>query len=435
MTFRTFFAHIALLMCVGVTYGQPVFPGAVGFGTQTSAGRGGTLYRVTNLNNSGPGSLRNAAEASGRREIVFEISGTIPLTSDIIIDDPYFTIAGQTAPSPGITLKGGCIRIRTHDGLVQHLRNRVGHPRPDGNRSSSDCIEILSNSQDVYNLVVDHCSFSWATDENLSVYSPNRTFTAHDITVSNCIVSESLMEGHENPSHKSDGALIGSSGGANQYNVTMIGNLFADNNARNPTTQCQSLTYANNVVHNWGGKLILLRYEGFGIHGSNIKGNVFLAGPDSRARQILEIDPALWPVNSFVYYADNIAPTGLRLSDDPFPQVSGPVNWPVGFTAKPASQVEALVLASVGARPADRDAVDERIIAQVRARNGRLINNQSDVGGWPVLEVNRHTFQDARSPNGDNDRDGYTNREEVLHNWLRFVGQNVPLNIIANATE
>ena len=430
-----FVAYIALILCTAVTYSQPVFPGAQGFGVNTPAGRGGALYRVSNLNDSGPGSLRNAIEANGIREIVFEVSGTIPLLRNILLDDPFITIAGQTAPSPGITIRGGTITVATHDVLIQHIAGRVGHPRPDGNITSSDCIEVLSNQRDCYNIVIDHCSFSWATDENISVYSPNRTFSAHDITVSNCIISEALMRGHQNPGHQSDGALIGSSGGANQHHISFIGNLLAFNNARNPTTQCQSLTYANNVVYGWGGKLVLLRYEGFGVHGSNIKGNVFIAASFSRAAQILEIDPAVWPVGSYVYYNNNVAPVGLRLSDDPFPQVSSPLNWPPGFTAKEALQVEVPLLASVGARPADRDPVDERVIGLVRSRTGALINNQVDVGGWPVLEVNRNTFLDARDPNGDRDRDGYTNREEVLHAWLRFVGQETPQFIVQKSTE
>jgi hypothetical protein len=104
----------------------PVFPGAIGFGSTTVAGRGGQVLKVINLNPSGPGSLHAAVSASGPRVVVFEVSGTIRITSDMVIQNPYITIAGQTAPSPGILIRGAALTIATHDVLVQHIRVRAG---------------------------------------------------------------------------------------------------------------------------------------------------------------------------------------------------------------------------------------------------------------------------------------------------------------------
>ena len=127
MLFQRIVLSVSLLLGVVPAFAQlPVFPGAAGFGTNTPAGRGGTVYKVTNLNASGAGSLNACTDASGPRVCIFEISGTISLTSDINVTNPYLTIAGQTAPSPGITLRGAALRISASDVLVQHIRLRAG---------------------------------------------------------------------------------------------------------------------------------------------------------------------------------------------------------------------------------------------------------------------------------------------------------------------
>src|SRR3989338_2220451 len=150
---------LAAMLLAGSVYAIPVFPGCEGYGCETKGGRGGQVIKVTNLNDAGPGSLRAALEASGPRIIVFETSGTITLTSRIIVVNPYFTVAGQTAQSPGITLKNFGIAPRTHDGLIQHIRVRVGDqgPNNDGDMDAIGDIWNADRSQ-VYNLVFDHVS-------------------------------------------------------------------------------------------------------------------------------------------------------------------------------------------------------------------------------------------------------------------------------------
>ena len=152
------------------TAGVPAFPGAEGFGAQAVGGRGGTVYVVTNLNDRGSGSLRACAEASGPRTCVFSTGGTIVLDSPIIIRNPYITIAGQTAPGGGITLRNNDnpkapIEIWTHEVIIRYLRSRPG-PFPQGNENSRG-ITIANNDPAVkpHNIIIDHCSFSWSTEE------------------------------------------------------------------------------------------------------------------------------------------------------------------------------------------------------------------------------------------------------------------------------
>jgi len=152
---------IAIFCSFGIqsAYALPVFPGAEGFGTNTVAGRGGTVYRVTNLNDSGSGSLRDCVNKSGPRVCIFEISGTIAINNDLSINNPYITIAGQTAPSPGITIRNFPIRPKTHDVLIQHIRVRTGDTGG-GDRKNRDAFGVEGNNP--YNIVMDHVSASWA---------------------------------------------------------------------------------------------------------------------------------------------------------------------------------------------------------------------------------------------------------------------------------
>ena len=160
----------------------PAFPGAEGFGSQTIGGRGGKVYFVTNLNDSGSGSLRAALEASGPRIVVFRTGGTISLNSSLNISNPYITIAGQTAPGGGITIKGGDIRVSTHDVVMRYITSRRG---AGGNNHAGTL--YANNSNNVYNIVIDHCSFSWGVDETFSTW-----YRVYDFTLQNSIISEAL---------------------------------------------------------------------------------------------------------------------------------------------------------------------------------------------------------------------------------------------------
>lgn len=407
---------------VPVAFTLPVFPGAVGFGTETPAGRGGTVYAVTTLNDGGSGSLRDAVNASGPRIIVFEISGTIELKSDLDITNPYITIAGQTAPSPGITIRNRRVRIATHDVLIQHIRVRVG----DTAGGTRDGIAMddpnPSGPPDIYNIVIDRCSVSWARDENISFWYNNDEDGTHDITVSNSIISEGLhVYDH------SMGMLVG----RHSDRIAIVRNLFAHNHARNPVLQGgTSAIVINNVVYNSMFKGIMLQNpHSEGPQEASIIGNSVILGPDSTT------GPE-WAVyiqddinrGSQIFIEDNEC---VRCGADPWSGVINQASNDVRV-AEPtlvtdslipwrASEIEHWVLDHAGARAADRDSVDTRVVASVRNRTGRIIDSQSDVGGFPELAVRTRALSVPTRPHEDDDGDGYSNVEEWLHGYSLAV--------------
>ena len=257
------------------------FPGAEGFGTETPGGRGGTVCQVTNLGDSGPGSLRSCVEASGPRYVVFKTGGTISLKNRLTVTNPNLTIAGQTAPGGGITLRmdpssgtdQGTMQIATHDVVVRYVRFRPGNGG--GADDSHDAITIYKAG--VKNVVIDHCSFSWAIDENVNTYDEST-----DITISNSIIAEGLSNaGHPTGEH-SKGLLAG---GVNAHNVSIHHNLFVSNMDRNP--QISGLSVAdvrNNVVYNYGdgsGSGVTLISSSKGEPRVNWVGNYYKPGPNS----------------------------------------------------------------------------------------------------------------------------------------------------------
>ena len=387
----------------------PVFPGAEGFGTDTPAGRGGEVLRVTNLRADGEGSLRAAAEAEGPRVVVFEVSGTITIREDLRIEDPFLTIAGQTAPSPGITIAGAGLTISTHDVLVQHLRIRPGDdplgPKPE----NRDAIQIIGEQRGelpVYNVVVDHCSLSWAVDEVGSTWYKG----VSDVTWSNNIVSEGLWDSLHDEQPHSKGILIGD----HSRRVAVLGNLFAHNEDRNPVIGMDaSGLVAGNLVYDPGHFAIVL-YKGkrcCPILGT-IESNLVIPGVAS------------WDDIPAVHLTDKVHDDTRVFAENNGPRQSdvGEQVWaserPVTvtpLTLTPTEAIEERVLAGAGARPLDRDPVDERVVQEVRDRKGGPVNSPADVGGYPILAENVRTFELPEDPNGDEDGDGYTNLEERLH--------------------
>src|SRR3990172_4939646 len=140
----------------------PAFPGAEGFGSTTPGGRGGKVLFVTNLDDSGPGSLRAACEAEGPRIVIFRVAGVIPLKKPIVVEHPFLTLAGQSAPGDGICLRNYAFGIATHDVVVRYLRCRTG----DEGGPQEDCLDLNHGAR---NVVLDHCSASWSIDECLSL--------------------------------------------------------------------------------------------------------------------------------------------------------------------------------------------------------------------------------------------------------------------------
>ena len=476
----------------------PIIPGAAGFGIHTTAGSGRHLdkpqtrvIKVTNLNPSGPGSLRAAVEAEGPRVVVFEVAGNIDFSplGGLSIREPYITIAGQTAPSPGITLKACQLSIRTHDVLMQHLRVRVGdltdptqplqNPAGWSQWSERDCMKI-----DGERIVIDHCSFSWATDELVQTQASQLTFR-HNL-FAECLDS---YKHHKGGHSKALLILDQGSRDPNRRNsryVDMVGNLFAYNADRCPqAVGGAKIVFANNLVYDMmlkpaaGVTLISTPFQETGNRGgpiiASVVGNYFdkVPGPIKVIARSPEHGGEIYLGEQTVAYtpAERRAMEDLvkvPLDDDQLPdyragapdlsgrdehelireQIRDPWtashmfifrHWmgeridPLharrdeptievpGLQIQPSSEVRAWVLKHAGARPADRDPVDMRVIRQVRERSGRIIQSQDDVGGWPELQENYRSLTVPDNPNGDDDGDGYTNLEEWLHGFAAEV--------------
>lgn len=290
-----------------------VFPGAEGFGTTTVAGSGrqssppcARIYRVTNLNDNGPGSLRECAEASGPRTCIFEVSGLIWATKEIKVTQPFLTIAGQTAPSPGIAVRGSGLSIQASDVLVQHLRLRVGDDPRDpcckagtcsaavaqfctADPGSRDGLRILAATAAISNVVVDHVSISWALDEAAS-WVPDKGDVSN-VTFSNSIIGSGLdMSIHPeasivtDPGH-SKGVLM--NGTKAVRNLSFHKNLLAHNADRNIRISTPvTMEYINNLVYDWGrgrgaGRTIELTNSSMAQHFIDMIGNLYIPGPDT----------------------------------------------------------------------------------------------------------------------------------------------------------
>jgi len=373
-----------------------VLPGVTGFGLDTRAGQGGKVIRVTNLDAAGPGSLREALEADGPRIVVFEVGGVIDLNlRSLSIKKPFLTVAGQTAPSPGITIIRGAIYLSTHEVLMQHLRVRPGDAgRPQ--RSGWEPDGISTSGGNAYNIVIDHCSISWAVDENLSASGPRTAgpeATSHRITFSNCIIAEGLRDSSHKKGPHSMGSLIHDF----CQDIAIVGNLFAHNVDRNPYFKAHCTgAIVNNLIYNPGGAAIKLAYVDREWRKSKRKprsprvsvvGNVLIHGADTRK------GVALVTRLGEAYLHDNVAVTRAgqpaALTRGKIARLKEKPVWPEGLIALPSNDVVEHVLRHAGARPADRDAVDKRIIQGVRDRTGRIIDSQDEVGGYPQVEMTR----------------------------------------------
>jgi pectate lyase len=415
----------------------PVIPGEAGFGMETPAGRGGTVYKVTNLNASGTGSLKACIDGTTPRICVFEVSGIIRLTSDLTIRNNFITIAGQTAPSPGINIHGAGLRIQASDVLIQHLRVRVGDAANGPDPENRDALKIEgTTAKPVRNVVVDHCSFSWAIDETVSVWGP------HDnITFSNNMFAEALNQSlHPNGNH-GFGVILGPHPGSS---ITMVGNLFAHQVERNPLSRAAELVFVNNVVYDRSTLDLDIQAENAATVKGTLIHNLFIRGPsysrDTTPIKIHTSGDLTVGSGSRIYQSGNrhydyvrelLSVTGSMLPGL-LTLTSYPV-WNGGLTVVNSADdaVYNRVLAYAGARPKDRDSVDKRVVSQVKTRTGAIINCVSangtsrcskNAGSFPYLAQNRRTLSLPSNP-GSVGSNGYTNLENWLHSLdLQIAG-------------
>jgi pectate lyase len=422
----------------------PAFPGAEGFGSQTPGGRGGKVMVVSNLKNGGPGSLREALEAEGKRIVVFTTGGIIDLETPIKLTNPFVTIAGQTAPGGGICIRGNGIDILTHDVIMRYLRVRPGDINfgPENNWGSLDAISIgNSKANDVYNIVIDHCSLSWGVDENLGIWGG-----AHDITIQNCIISEGLNSDKHPKGPHSKGLLIG--GGST--NISVHHNLFAHNNERNPLLSEEGfIDFRNNVVYNAGGQIsgIVSFGKEPAYQRMNYVNNYIKPGKNRLENWELTIRHKSKEVAE-VFISGNVGPNNANPIAD---------NWymvrfgdskkllpekqraEVPFAHPPVtthSSLDALdiVLSQAGAILPSRDPVDRKVVSDTQNSDGRIVFHKDGMLEWPPLEKGipfldsdgdgmpdhweeRFDFDpnDAAGSSADTDGDGYTNIEEYIN--------------------
>jgi len=403
------------------TSGQLAFPGAEGYGAHAKGGRGGKVLFVTNLNDAGPGSLREAVEAKGPRTVIFRVGGTIELKKLLDVRESYLTIAGQTAPGDGICVKGANDTLRlmnTHDIVVRYLRVRTGFTG-EGDGHEGDCISCYA----VDNFILDHCSTSWGTDETISC-----TETSDRYTVQWCIIAEGLnFYGH------SMASILGGD------RSTWHHNLFAHCGTRNPRFAglCRP-DFRNNIIYDWASAAAYgdLRHV-------NYVGNYAKPGSSTTQKPPRFIQGDSVPLPGAIFMADNVldghpAETNdnrLGTGFDPEIFASQPNPAPPVET-QPVQAAYDLVLKRAGTIYPKRDATDERIVNDVKNGTGHVIKYESEVGGYTPyaggeapVDSDNDGIPDAwekahgLNPNDPADgnqvaADGYTNLEHYLNSLV-----------------
>ena len=451
-----------ILFSIPVSAQQLAFPTAEGFGKYAVGGRGGIVVEVTNLDNDGVGSLRRAltTNVNQKRTIVFRVSGTIELLSEIRVkNDSYITIAGQTAPGDGICLKNypiifdGC-----HDIIIRYIRFRPGDEQSCVS-PNCDLVDALS-VRACKRIILDHCSFSWSIDSDLDL-----THETGEATVQYCILSEALLNSkHSKGAHSMAAGWDGQVGGSYHHN------LIASCNSRTPrldsyagsTGQRDLIDIVNNVIYNWSS------YGAYGGENAdaNWQNNYYRYGPSTGKKdQIFQVDGTckLFLSGNFVTgyplvtenNAKGIYIQGRKATTSELDTILKDVPFEViKVSMEPAEMCYSSVLAHAGASFPVRDAVDERIINDVINRTGAIIDSPSEVGGWPLLntatapedndhdgmadEWERSVGLDPDDPgdrNLDRNGDGYTNLEEYINGLItrpEFIYR--PVNFRAETT-
>lgn len=396
------------------------FPGAEGFGRWARGGRGGSVYRVTNLNDSGAGSFRDAVSQQNRY-VVFDVGGVINISNRVIMSR-NITIAGQTAPGDGIVIYGnGVSYSNANDSITRHMRYRMGV----GGDSEVDGIAVASGT----NMIWDHCSSSWGRDENFSIASSGPGANDGNFTIQNCVISLGLH------SH-SCGSLI------EWNNTSIFRTVYIDNHTRNPKVKGVN-DFVNNVVYNWRVAGYILG-DTAGDSFANIVNNYFVNGPSTSSSAFSRANE-----NFRLYAADNYQDSNRDgvLNGSVIPTASyGPVTWvsqpfnypPVALMMDPATAYK-VAASRAGAYVPARDNTDQRLMTELRSIGvlGQIIANENESpfngvgtvsGGTPPTDSDGDGMPDywemalglnpaVQDHNGDILGNGYTNLEDYL-NWL-----------------
>lgn len=379
------------------------FPTAEGWGRHSWGGRGGRVLHVTNLDDDGPGSLRDAVNQSGARTIVFDVDGTIRLKTPLRVINDSITIAGQTAPGDGICLRDCPLSITASDVIIRYIRVRVG------DRYAHDYDAVTGGAYGQHDVIIDHVSASWSIDECLSLYKTT------NLTVQWCLVSHSLSHSRHTKGHHGFGGIWGGNG------ATWHHNLLADHTSRNPRFSSvegtKNVDYRNNLVWNYGFKAAY----GGGRYGEiNFVANYYKPGPASIGPHLLDVAD---DGTGLYYVTDNIVEGCDSISRDNSLGVGGKsravalsclIGHPfqhIAITQHAARDLPSVILPHVGCSHR-RDSYDSRVVVEVT--EGRpaftptgIINTPSEAGGWPQLAT--------AIPPADTDRDGMPDTWELSH--------------------
>ena len=394
---------------------QLAFPGAEGFGRFATGGRGGTVYHVTNLNDSGPGSFRDAVSQS-KRTVVFDVGGVINTSSRIVVA-PDITIAGQTAPGDGITIYGNGLSFsKANNSIARYIRVRMGIKG-----DKADAISIAEGS----NMIFDHLSVSWGRDETFSVSGD-----VSDITIQNSIIAEGLH------SH-SAGGLIQTTGG-----ITLFRNLYINNHTRNPKVKGKN-QFVNNIIYNWRVAAYILGGQSQVHSYANVVANYFIDGPQTGAPPFTRGNE-----NFHIYaesnYHDSNKNGKLDGAEIPKEQYTV-VDWQTqeyDYPKLPALKPEGafrIVAANAGAS-LRRDAIDTRLVNALQSlgKEGKIISSEeenpekgpgqikggkaradTDQDGMPDKWERKNGFDPKKADgNEDSNNNGYTNLEEYLNSLI-----------------
>ena len=425
----------------------PAFPGAEGAGAVAKGGRGGDVYHVTNLEDGGPGSLRQGiVSATGPRTIVFNLSGTIHLKRQLVIEKPCLTIAGQTAPGDGITLEGNTFKVKnTSDTIVRYIRVRLGDRNKEIGGADGLTIDYCDR------IILDHISASWAIDGTQDERG------CQNYTMQWCIMSEALNHSiHEKGAH-----AMCASFRQPLSNITVHHNLFATSRDRHPTLGGGTaapqwvIDFRNNVDYNWTGTANVCDNQ------VNIVNNWFRPGPETNIDALPIAMKSELPLSAHGYMSGNVFEERKDLTKDNYAALDfkrwlnapgtkyrydGTIDtWKVGkpFTEDvkvPRTQSAEKALKSVlehAGASLRRDAVDDRVVQDVKNHTGKVIDSQDEVGGWPELKSTtapldsdgdgmpdawecKHHLDPNNPADGAQVRNGhdYTNLEEYLNSLV-----------------
>lgn len=436
------------------------FPSAEGFGASTIGGRFGKIYLVSNLKDSGEGSLRQCVEASGPRNCIFQVGGTITLSSPLNVTSPYLTIAGQTAPGGGITLRktnGGDVFSPKASNLV--IRYLTQRPGPGG---ENHAMQFASNDKELSNIVIDHNSISWGVDSNIETW-----YRVVNATFQWSLISEGLNCSTHSKGCHSKGLMIGGyqageSGGKGTENISVLNNLMAHNSERTPLMQmCGPAQVINNTTYNpqWTFAHQQLNCTN-GTSYVNWINNYHKKGPNSTSNSDLKIiasDDGVWSPGK-VYLQGNIGPSrpNNTLAESKWVElksgapsdivVTTPVDAPMVITTTAIEAYDKLLadggvgnssgLTCEGNWYSRRDSIDTRVITETKNGTGKIIDDPSQVGGWILIDSgvscidsDKDGFPDLwelryfgnlnqgelASSAKDSDNDGYSNLEEYLN--------------------